>query len=139
MDTAIIAAITALAGIVGGLGGALIMGWFHLRAQAHTQRNENVRNMQKIAYEAAIKEWLFIGESMRAREEKGVLGALPPIDLYILNHLGLARNLSDLDMLTAKGDRLIQMFADLQLQRDDAASFFARELKKRTRNDEGKQ
>ena len=73
----IIPAITAAA----GLGGAWIMGRFTLRAQELAQREENVRNSKKLAYDSSFQEWKFLCEleidSARAEGRKSILP--PPL------------------------------------------------------------
>ena len=64
----IIPAITAAAGLIGGLVGAWIIGRSHIRAQEIAQRAENIRSRRRLAeesvrsmrmhaYEAAMLHW----------------------------------------------------------------------------------
>ena len=97
----IIPTIMAAVGLIGGLGGAWIMGRFTLRAQQATQRAENTRHARKIAYEAAVTEWErmreFVFREIEQRAKNNVAGGevntkipMPILEDYIIHHLAFA-------------------------------------------------
>lgn len=60
-------------------------------AQFITQRNENARNLRKLAYEAAMTEWreraLTARKGLLTDSEPGKTIPVPLPELFILNHL----------------------------------------------------
>lgn len=90
----IVPAITAAAGVAGGLGGAWIMGHFNFKAQELTQRSENVRHARKLAYDAAIAAWCEYRDTFKAEvDEKAALDVeekIQPLQDFLIGHLVFA-------------------------------------------------
>lgn len=110
----VIPLITALA----GLGGAAVGGHYALKSQAITQRNENIRHAQKVAYETAVKEW----EAARAIFFRSfdvdytgpkANGVLPSLDDYIVHHLSLSDALDGLKLGEVGSEAIAAIFRRL--------------------------
>jgi hypothetical protein len=88
--------------VASGLGGAWIMGRFHLRAQELTQREGNARHARKVAYDAAVKEWErmreYVFRELDRIDKINAAGGsikikpipLPPLEDYIIHHLAFS-------------------------------------------------
>lgn len=124
----IIPAITAAA----GLGGAWIMGRFTLRAQELAQREENVRNSKKLAYDSSFQEWKFLCEleidSARAEGRKSIL---PPSGGFLFYSLALDAHLHGLDMTKVDSTTLIAILEDLKKRYGELLTWYLAEARER--------
>lgn len=124
----IVPAITAAAGVAGGLGGAWIMGRFTLRAQELSQRAENGRHARKLAYDAAIAAWCEYRDTFKAKIDKGVSGdveeKIQPLQDFLVAHLVFAD--ATLREITAESS-VEDIKAVLRATRD--TSYFLREYR----------
>ena len=93
--------ITALAGLIGGLGGAWIIGSRHIDAQRIAQREENKRALRRLAYEAAISEWRTTMSANKIPDE--MIAAGFGIEHFIHMHLALAGSLLETSPETHEG------------------------------------
>ena len=89
--------------------GSLLIAFFALIGHWITQRNENIRNARKLAYEAAISEWKADNELyLKHRDANSLSEKAVALHLedYILSHLALVDEMRHINVATASAEEL---------------------------------
>lgn len=104
------------------------MGRFALRAQELAQREENIRNSKKLAYESSFQEWKFMCELEidNARAE-GRVFTLPPSGGFLFYALAFDAHLRDLDIAKVDSSTLIAILENLNQRYEELLSWYLKE------------
>lgn len=112
--------------------GSVIIAMFALIGHWITQKNENVRNARKLAYEAAIAEFKTDYEMymkhMQSAPDTETEATLQMGD-YILSHLALVDELQQIDVATCSAEQLMPILRRSR-ERDISILSLRREMQK---------